>query len=275
MRAWIWVALCLTALPLAASHRVITTSPSLSEIMLDLGAGDDVVGILDAGLRPEALAGVPSVGRMGKIELETLLVLQPDLILLLSDSLPAGMPSQLQQFGLQTYVVNPSTLDQLAEHFIALGQRIGRAEQGQNVADEFRQGVAKLREQYRTDKPLRVFYQVWNKPLYTLGGRQILTDALSVCGAENIFADLPQPAPQVNFEAVLARQPEVILASQGSELTPWLQWESIPAVRDGRLVTVPDPGVERPSFQMLAALDQLCQALHGTSARNGLTIEEP
>ena len=125
----------------------------------------------------------------------------------------------------------------------------------------FRKRVAELERRYSGRPRVRVFYQVWDKPLYTLGGKQIVSDALKVCGAENVFADLSLPAPQVGIEAVLQRDPAVILVSEPSQADAWKAWPQLTAVRLGQVWPVPDRGLERPSFQMLAATAKLCRLL--------------
>ena len=90
---------------------------------------------------------------------------------------------------------------------------------------------------------------------------RIIGAALEVCGARNVFADLQLPAPQVNVEAVLGRAPEVILAGSQAELQHWRAWPQLPAVQRQQLWTVPDKGLERPSFQMLKSTERLCDVL--------------
>jgi vitamin B12 transport system substrate-binding protein len=258
-----YLALCWLALslPLAAAERVVSLAPSMSEIMLELGAAGRLVGVLDGGERPAALKHLPSVGRYGQVELETLLALRPDLILLWPDSVPAAQREQLKSFGIPLYVGEPHDLEQLAEQFAEVGRQVGVEARGLQLRAEFRAGLGRLRQRYRREPPLPVFYQVWHEPLYTIGGRQIIGDALSVCGARNVFAELQLPAPQVNVEAVLARAPAVILAGSDAELQHWRAWPQLPAVRLGQLWMVPDKGLERPSFQMLAATERLCELL--------------
>lgn len=257
----------LLCLPLAASaaQRVVSLAPSLSEIMLELDAGDLLVGVLDGGERPAALVDVASVGRYGQVEMETLLSLQPDLVLLWPHSIPRSQREQLQQFGIPVLVAEPAKLEQLAEQFALIGAAVGRAEQGERLSAQFREGLARLRETHAREQPLRVFYQVWNRPLYTLGGQQIISEAIGVCGGRNIFADLSLPAPQVSVEAVLARDPEVILAGSGAQLEQWEAWHQLNAVRNERLLEVPDKGLERPSFQMLGAIGKLCEVMARTA----------
>jgi len=254
-------ALCLLALPLAAAPRVISLAPSLSEIMLDLDAADLLVGVLAGDERPAALAHLPTVGRYGQLEFERLLHLAPDLILIAPGSVPPAQQAQLQRLGIPLLVVEPKRLDQLGDAFIRLGERVGRAEQGERLAAEFRAELDALRQRYRRDQPLSVFYQIWHQPLYTIGGEQLIGDALAVCGGRNLFADLPQPAPQVSVEVVLARDPEVILGGSNAELTAWQAWPQLHAVRQGQVWAVPNKGLERPSRQMLDAIEQLCELM--------------
>lgn len=251
------------AWPALAAERLVSLAPSLSEIVVELDAAELLVGVLDGGERPPALAHLPSVGRYGQLEMESLLKLQPSLVLLWPDSIGPGQRQQLEAFGIPLLVTEPRDLAHLAEQFAEIGTRIGRAEQGQRLRQRFGARLAELRARYRRERPLRVFYQIWDKPLYTVGGRQIISDALRVCGAENVFADLDLPAPQVSVEAVLQRDPEVILAGSGAQLQRWRAWPGLTAAARNQLWAVPDKGLERPSFQMLAATEQLCQRLAG------------
>jgi len=244
-----------------AAERVISLAPSLTEIVVELGASDLLVGVLDGGDRPPQVANLPSVGRYGQLEMERLLSLQPDLLLLWPGSVAVAQRDQLRGLNIPTYVAEPHSLTQLADQFEQIGDRLGRADSGRSMAARFRQRLTDLRARYRRDVPLRVFYQVWDQPLYTVGGGQIISDALAVCGAQNVFSDLSQPAPQVSLESVLQRDPQVIVAGSDSQLNAWKVWPHIAAVRDERLVQVPDKGLERPSGQMIEALAKLCAVI--------------
>lgn len=246
---------------LTAAERVVSLAPSLSEIMLELGADDLLVGMLDGGERPAALAGVPSVGRIGQLEMESLLALKPTLVLLWPDSISRAQRDQLAQFDIPVLIAQPASLEQLAKQFALIGEQVGRGEQGAALERRFERGLDQLRRHYHREQPLAVFYQIWNRPLYTLGGRQIISDAIKVCGGRNVFADLELPAPQVSIESVLSRNPDVILAGSGAQLSEWRAWPQVAAVRKDQLWEVPDKGLERPSFQMLAAIRKLCEVM--------------
>ncbi|PRA24802.1 cobalamin-binding protein [Pseudomonas poae] len=257
MRHWLAVLLLTLSAQAWAVERVVSLAPSLSEIMVELGAADLLVGVLEGGERPPELARVTSVGHYGQLDMERLLSLKPDLILLWPGSVGPSQREQLQRLNIPVYVAEPHSLEQLTTQVQAIAEQLGRAEAGRQLAAQLRQRLAELRQRYQRAQPLRVFYQVWNQPLYTVGGGQIISDALSVCGARNVFDDLKLPAPQVSIESVLQRDPEVILVGDQAQMDAWSTWPMLaPRVRQ-----VPDKGLERPSGQMVEALARLCQVI--------------
>ena len=259
----VWLAVLLLAVSGSATalERVVSLAPSLSEIVVELGSADLLVGVLDAGERPAELKDVPSVGRYGQVDMEQLLSLKPDLLLLWPGSVGPAQREQLKRLNIPTYVAEPHTFEQLTAQIEVIAAQLGRRERGVLLAGNLRQHLDSLRLRYRRDKPLRVFYQVWDRPLYTVGGGQIISDALEVCGARNVFADLTLPAPQVSIEAVLQRNPEVILAGDQAQLDAWKVWPQVVAVAQGQLLLVTDRGLERPSGQMIEATAKLCQVI--------------
>lgn len=261
MRRALLALLMLQVTVLSAAERVVSLAPSLSEIVLELDSADLLVGVLDGGERPAALAHLPSVGRYGQLEMETLLALQPDLVLLWPGSVSATQREQLQRFGIPLLVLEPHSLHELAHQFVLIGEHLGRAEVGQRLHERFVAGLDELRDRYRRERPVPVFYQVWDAPLYTVGGGQIISDALQVCGARNVFADLHLPAPQVSVEAVLQRDPAVIIAGDIRQLQAWRRWPQLTAVQREQLWGLPNKGLERASFQMLDATAKLCELL--------------
>ncbi|HWT69450.1 MAG TPA: cobalamin-binding protein [Pseudomonas sp.] len=245
----------------AAVERVVSLAPSLSEIVVELGSADLLVGVLDAGERPAELKNLPSVGRYGQLDMERLLSLKPDLLLLWPGSVGPAQREQLKRLNIPTFVAEPHNFAELTAQIEAIATQLGRPERGTELATDLRRRLAELRQHYRRDQPLRVFYQVWDRPLYTVGGGQIISDALEVCGAHNVFADLTLPAPQVSVEGVLQRDPEVILAGDQAQLDAWTMWPQVTAVKQAQLLLVTDKGLERPSGQMVEATAKLCQSI--------------
>lgn len=244
-----------------AAPRVVSLAPSLSEIVVELESADLLVGVLDGGDRPPMLQDLPSVGRYGQLDMEHLLSLKPDLLLLWPGSVGPAQRQQLKGLGIPLYIADPHSLDQLITQIEAIAMQLGRPERGVQRAAQLRVRLEELRQRYRRATPLPVFYQVWDRPLYTVGGGQIISDALAVCGARNVFADLSVPAPQVSVESVLQRNPQVLLATEQAQLDAWKAWPQLPAVTQGRLLLVRDKGLERPSGQMIEATARLCELI--------------
>lgn len=191
----LWLAVLLLAIngPVFAALRVVSLAPSLSEIVIELDSADLLVGVLDAGERPAAIANLPSVGRYGQLDMERLLSLKPDLLLLWPGSVGPAQRDQLQRLKIPTYVAEPHSLEQLSAQIESIAGRLGRPERGVKLAADLRQKLDNLSQRYHRDTPLKVFYQVWDKPLYTVGGGQIISDALEVCGARKCVRRL-EPA---------------------------------------------------------------------------------
>jgi len=257
MRLWLAVLLMAASASTAAANRVVSLAPSLSEIVVELDSADLLVGVLDGGDRPPLLKDLPSVGRYGQLDMERLLSLKPDLLLLWPGSIGPAQREQLKGLGIPIHIAEPHSLDQLLHEIEDIAAQLGRPERGVRRAAQLRERLEALRQRYRRDTPLPVFYQVWDRPLYTVGGRQIISDALSVCGARNVFADLDLPAPQVSVESVLQRQPRMILATDQAQLDAWKAWP----VAQGRLLLVQDKGLERASGQMIEATARLCELI--------------
>lgn len=258
MRAWLLCLLLLLGVQAHAGLRVVSLAPSMTEVMLELDAQDLLVGVVDGGEPRPPVQGVPSVGRYGQLNIERLLALKPDLLLLWPGSVAPAQRQQLRELGIATFTGEPHTLDEVIEQIQAIAVRLGRADAGQRYTGGLRARLAQLRQRHHRQRPLRAFYQVWDQPLYTVGGGQVISDALAVCGARNVFAELPQPAPQVSVESVLARDPELIVAGDAAQLRKWEAWSGIAAVAGKRLLVLPDKGLERPSGQMIEATARLC-----------------
>ena len=261
MRLWLAVLLLAVGTQAMAATRVVSLAPSLSEIVVELGATDLLVGRLEAGETLPELVNVASVGGYGQLDMERLLSLRPDLILLWPGSVGVAQRDQLKRLNIPTFTAEPKNLTQLIDQVEGVATALNRAERGRELAARLRARLEQLRQQYAREQPLRVFYQVWDRPLYTVGGGQIISDALALCGARNVFADLSLPAPQVSVESVLQRNPDVIIAGTQAQLDAWKAWPQLEAVKQGRLLLLADKGLERPSGQMIEATARLCEQL--------------
>jgi iron complex transport system substrate-binding protein len=251
--------------------RIVSLSPHITELLFAAGAGSRVVGVDDSSDYPAAVAGIARVGEPAALDIELLLKLKPTLIVLWDSGTPARGKAQLERLKLRLYVTDQHHLDDIGATLIELGRLAGTEDVAAAAARRYRSELAQLRAQYAARTRLKVFYQVWDQPLYTLSGAHVVTEVLSLCGGDNIFADLTTLAPAIDKEAVLARDPEVILiAATGAEgarqTLEWSQYPNLRAVQRHDVFTVDPTLLGRMAPRILQGVRDVCALLD--TARN-------
>jgi iron complex transport system substrate-binding protein len=254
----------------APARRVVSLAPHATELLFAAGAGDRVVGVLAPADWPPEAAKLPRVGDAGAVNLEGILALKPDLIVTWPYLAPAQI-ERLRAMGVPVYLSNPGTPMAIAEEIERLGILTGHAEQAARAAAKFRAKLAAARDGAAGAATVRVFYEIWNRPLYTIGGGHLITAAIDMCGGENVFASLPLPAPQVSVEAVLAAAPEAIVAGADNAVRPvwldeWRAWRNLPAVARGNLFVVDANLLHRSGPRFAEGVNQICRVLAAARA---------
>ena len=249
----------------APAVRIVSLAPHATELLYAAGAGDRVVGVLaTSDWPPEALAK-PRVGDSRALDLERILVLAPDLVVTWPFAAPAHVGALVDR-GVPVFVANPATIDGIAQDLERLGTLAGTLPTAAARAALFRAQLARLADRYRGATTVRVFYEIWNVPLYTIGGHHLISEALRVCGGENVFASLSLPAPGVSVEAVLAAKPDAIIAGADGAVRPawldeWKRWPTLPAVARGNLFTVDANLLHRSGPRFIDGVEALCATL--------------
>ncbi|MBC52549.1 MAG: cobalamin-binding protein [Gammaproteobacteria bacterium] len=252
-----------TRITLAApAQRIISLAPSTTELLFSLGAGEQLVGVMDySDYPPEALT-LPVVGRYDALDMERIVALQPDLIVAWRSGNPRGALNRLASLGFPVYVAEPDSLSSIGEHLERLGQLTGHPSRGSALKRQFSQQIQQLQMEFGNRQPVSVFYQVWHSPMISVGGHELINDMIQLCGGQNIFAELPV-GPKVNLEDVLARNPQVIIASGSSSDAPawlgdWQRWPQVQAVAGQHLYVIPPDLVQRHSLRALQGARQMC-----------------
>jgi iron complex transport system substrate-binding protein len=256
----------------APALRIVSLAPHATELLYAAGAGERVVGVLATSDWPPEVAGKPRVGDSRALDLERIVALAPDLVVTWPFAAPAQV-GPLVARGVPVFIANPATIDGIAVDLERLGALAGTLPTATARAAELRARLARLQARYAGARPVRVFYEIWNAPLYTIGGDHLISQALRLCGGENVFAALTLPAPGVSVEAVLAAQPEVILAGADGAVRPawlddWKRWPTLPAVARGNLYTVDANLLHRAGPRFVDGVERLCATL--AEARAGL-----
>ena len=256
--------LCIAASAVAApAQRIVTLAPHLAELVHAAGAGEQLVGTVEWTDYPPAAAALPRIGDAFRLDLEALAALAPDLVLAWQGGNPDHLLAQLEQRGYRVVALAPQWLDDIGAHLLEIGRLAGTVTPASAAATRYREGLEALRGAQAGKPALRVFWQVSWRPLYTVGGRQLISEVIALCGGQNIFAELGELAPAVGMEAVIARDPEVILTAdvQRADLAEWARWPSVTAVARGHLYAVDGDLVVRASPRILEGTRQVCEAL--------------
>lgn len=255
--------------------RVVSLIPHGSELLFAAGGGDALVGAVEYSDYPEAALAVPRVGGYSGIHIEHVIALKPQLILVWPEGNQRRELEQLKRLGYRLFVSGPQTYDDIARNIERLGELTGHRETASQVANDLRERVQLLRERYQQQTPLTVFYQVWHQPLMTQNGNTFISQAISLCGGINVYADLPMQSPQISLESVLLANPDVIVASGMGESRPdwlddWRRYGQLKAVRSESLYHIHPDLFHRPTPRFLLGTEQLCSALQQTRKRLAL-----
>lgn len=248
------------------AQRIVSLAPHLTELAFAAGAGDRVVGVDAWSNYPEAARRLPRIGDASQLDLERIVALKPDLVLVWRDGNPQRQLQRLQALRVPIYASRMDRLDDIATTLRRLGTLAGTAPAAEAAASRYLQGLQALRRQYAGRRELRVFHQIWQRPLMTVNGRHLVSQALQLCGARNVFADLPALVPTVSEEAVVAADPDAITASAqdggGSDpLQRWRGLKSLRATRGNALLLLDADTLHRATDRLLQGTAQLCGQL--------------
>lgn len=214
-----------------AATRIVSLAPHITELLFEAGAGRKIVGVVQYSDYPPAATRIKQIGGYTKLDLEAIIVLQPDLVVAWKGGNNKTQLEKLRKFGLTIYYNEPRKIIDIATSLEKLGRLAGTSHVAKEAAQAFRNKYQQLKQTYQHRSAVRGFYQVWNQPLITVNGKHLISDVLRLCGVQNVFADLPLIAPRISVEAVLEQDPQMIIASgmdveRPEWLDDWRKWES-------------------------------------------------
>jgi iron complex transport system substrate-binding protein len=246
------------------AQRVVSLAPHVTELLFAAGGGSHVVGAVAYSDFPEAAKKVPQIGSNRELDLERIIALKPDLFVVWRHGSSERQIEMVRKLGVPLFHSEPRKLEDIPASLLKLGQLMGTEDAARPAAEALRGHLASLRSRYANRSPVRSFYQVWDKPLYTLNGEHIVTDALRLCGGENVFARLPVTAPVVSVEGVLQENPEAIFATAEKNyggVSVWKPYGTLTAVRNDNLFTIDGNLLNRAGPRMIAGAAMLCEKL--------------
>ena len=249
-----------------SAQRIVALAPHVVETLYTAGAGNKIVGAVDYSDYPNAAKSIPRVGGYSIINLEAIVALQPDLVIAWETGNSPAAIEKLRMLGIPVYLSQPNTLEDIGAEIKRFGVLAGTEPVANKAAEQYAQRLSTLRQRYQNRSTVRVFYQISEAPLMTIGGKQIITNALSTCGGKNVFDQLTPMASVITSEAVIAANPEVIVTSGMQKLNPtgldfWKKWPALTATQRSNFFFIDPDLMNRNGPRMLAGTEDLCKAL--------------
>lgn len=248
--------------------RIISLAPSVTEMLFAIGAAEQVVGVTEFCDYPAEAQAKPKVA-YARPNLESLIALQPDLIVTPQDFLQPDVLAKLEQLKIPVFILQAVTVEDIANQMTTVGRMLDRIPTANEVAGRIRQRVAEIRSRTSQLTKRRVLYVLNSEPVITVGPGSFIHQMLELAGGTNVAGRAGVPYPRLSLEEILKQDPEVLVFPLGktetvteAEQQTWKRWTTMSAVKDHRFATVPTDLVNRPGPRIVDGLEALARAIH-------------
>jgi len=256
-------------------QRIVSLSPHLTEILFKLGLGDRVVGVTEYSDYPEAAGTKERVGTYVKLNLEKIISLHPDLVIGTREGNPRITVQRLRELGLNVFLVYPKNIQDIFRDIRRIGSVTGAASKAEALASELEQRAGRIAAKVQGLKKPTVFFQLGLNPLYTAGKNTFIDRLITLAGGVNLAGEKTGGYLVYSMEEVLKRGPDVIFCAlmhqdHGEALAFWKKWQTVPAVRNGRVYVINPDWTNRPSPRIILGLEAMARYLHPEAFGQGI-----
>lgn len=264
-----------------APRRIVSLAPSVTEMLYAIGAGDQIVAVTGlCDYPPEALSKA-KVGQLSA-NLETIVALQPDLVIAPHGFLSAEVLDQFERLKLPLLLLRAQSVDDIFRHITTLGRLLNRSKSANEVAARLRARLKRIKDNTEGRPTPRVLYVLNMEPLITVGPTTFIHHVIEVAGGSNVARDAVTEYPRLSMETVLARNPDVLVfptgATEGipeSDRLSWRRWPTLSAVQSGRFFEIPSVLLDRPGPRLMDGLERLARALHPDAFPDAAFTDQP
>lgn len=247
--------------------RFISLAPSLTEIVYAIGAGEGLVGRTSYCTYPAEAQKVEAVGDTLKPSIERIIALRPQIVFVSTASQLEAFTNELEAHHIAVYVTDSHDLEGVFHSIERIAEVLGKRPQADELLKQLRARVSSVAEKVKSQPPVRVFYQVSEEPLYTIGREAFITDLIKRAGGVSVTAEIPGAWLKYSAESALAAKPEAIIMPGGGSMgdanyNVASALKRSPAVISGRVYKVNADHLSRPGPRAVDGLEDLAQALH-------------
>jgi iron complex transport system substrate-binding protein len=262
----------------AAPQRIVSTGPSITEILFALGLGQRVVGVTDYCNYPPEAKKIRRIGTWMTPNMEAILETRPDLVIVQKTGIHDD--ARFKAMSLQTLLVHLDSLDGITGSVAAIGAATGTQRRASQLIADIDRELDAVRKRVSGRPQARVMFIVGRTPgalegLIAAGSRSYLTEVMAIAGGRNIFDDSRVAYAKVLHEEILARNPEVIIdmgehpdatglteAQKASEVALWSRYPSLPAVKNHRVHIVASDLYVHPGPRVIDLARELARLFH-------------
>jgi iron complex transport system substrate-binding protein len=250
-------------------ERIVSLAPNVTEILFGLGLDEEIVGVSIHSNFPEKAKSKVRVGSYIRLDLEKIASLNPDLIIATGAGNTRDMVDRLGKLGLQTYVIYPKNFRDILQSIAHIGQVVNREKDARAIIEGMRKRSERVIDLTKGLPRPKVFVQIGDVPIVTVGKGSFADDLIRLAGGENIAENEKEVYPRLGMEEILKRSPEVIVISSMNPtgdyqkiLQEWTRWKTIPAVKNRRIHLMDSDLLDRPSPRIIEGLEELARVLH-------------
>ncbi|MCC6585074.1 MAG: cobalamin-binding protein [Bryobacterales bacterium] len=262
----------------AAPQRIVSTTPSITEILFALGLGGKVVGVTNYCRYPAEARKLPKIGTYIQPDLERITALRPDLVVIQKN--PIQLQTKLQRLGLKVLELEYDTVEQTYGAIEQMALTAGVKEKGTALNARLRGELQDIRDKTRTAKVQSMVFIIGRNPgavegLIAVGRASYLADLFQIAGGRNAFQDTVASYPKITMEELLSRNPDVIVdmgdmaqtegvteAQRKAVIQLWSRHRALKAVRENRVFAVASDAYVVPGPRMVDAARAFARMLH-------------
>ncbi len=247
-------------------ERVVSLAPNLTEIAFAVGGGDKLVGVTSFCNYPLEAQKIQKIGDTLTPNIESIIALKPQIVLVSTASQIENFTKILDEQQIAYFVTNPNSLEDIYQSIYKIGQIFSSDDKADEVVKVLKIRVAKVKNRANDGKNTKVFLQISNESLYTIGKESFLTDLIVSAGGISVTEAVATAYPKISLETALAYQPEAIILSDSEDnREPHTVFKNSPAVKNGRVFKINADLLSRPGPRIVDALEQIAKALHPES----------
>lgn len=250
----------------SAPQRLVSLSPSNTEIAFALGLGNSMVGVTDYCNYPEEALRISKVGGFANPNVEAVLALEPDLVF--AGNMHKEQVKKLEELNVPVLVLSSESIEDVFEAMDIMGKATGKSKEAGAVIADIRDRLKTIEAKVSSvpvQERVRVYFEVSSDPLMSAGADSLINEVISLAGGKNIFADVPERYPKISEEVLLERNPQFIIfpGGHGSEgfdrekIAARPLWKNITAVKENHLFEVPADMITRPGPRSIEAIEKL------------------